>query len=156
MQVYTQRASHTVSERVPVLPGLRGSLLALTVLASGLVLTLIIAGPFLFGLVFGSDWTEAGLFARILAIPIALHFITTPLTVLLPPLGRIKGLSLWQVLYFALVLIYSLLPAGSPEHYLQGLAVVESIALILLLLYILRMAKRHDRDLRADDASPAA
>lgn len=156
MQVYTQRASHTVSERLPVLPGLRGSLLALTGMASGLALTLIIAGPFLFGLVFGGDWTEAGLFARILAIPIALHFITTPLTVLLPPLGHIKGLSLWQVLYFALVLCYSLLPAASPAQYLEGLAVVESIALILLLLYIMRMAKRHDRDLRADDASPAA
>jgi O-antigen/teichoic acid export membrane protein len=125
-------------------------------MASGLALTLIIAGPFLFGLVFGDGWTEAGLFARILAIPIALHFITTPLTVLLPPLGRIKGLSLWQVLYFASVLAYSLVPAGSPTRYLQGLAVVESLALLLLLLYILRMAKHHDRDLRADDAPPAA
>lgn len=156
MQVYTQRASHTVSERTPVLPGLRSSLLVLTAMASGLALTLIIAGPFLFGLVFGDGWTEAGLFARILAIPIALHFITTPLTVLLPPLGRIKGLSLWQVLYFASVLAYSLVPAGSPTRYLQGLAVVESLALLLLLLYILRMAKHHDRDLRADDAPPAA
>ncbi|MEZ4755372.1 MAG: lipopolysaccharide biosynthesis protein [Flavobacteriales bacterium] len=156
MQVYTQRASHTVSERIPVLPGLHRSLLVLSGLAVGIALTLIVAGPFLFGLVFGSDWTEAGLFARILAVPIALHFITTPLTVLLPPLGRIKGLSLWQLFYFSSVLLYSLLPAGTPSRYLQGLAFVESLSLLLLLLYILRVAKRHDRDLRADDAPSAA
>jgi O-antigen/teichoic acid export membrane protein len=155
MQVYAQRASHTVGERDPVLPGLRGSLLALTVMASGLALTLILAGPELFGMVFGKDWTEAGLFARILAVPIALQFITTPLTVLLPPLGRIKGLSIWQVFYFMSVLIYSLLPAGSPIDYLVGLAVMETFALLSLLLYIIRVAKQHDRDLRADDASTA-
>jgi O-antigen/teichoic acid export membrane protein len=106
-------------------------------------------------MVFGKDWTEAGLFARILAVPIALQFITTPLTVLLPPLGRIKGLSIWQVFYFMSVLIYSLLPAGSPIDYLVGLAVMETFALLSLLLYIIRVAKQHDRDLRADDASTA-
>jgi len=156
MQVYTQRASHTVSERASVLPGLRRSLAGLTVMATLLALTLVLAGPFLFTWVFGGEWAEAGRYARILAIPIALQFITTPLTVLLPPLGRIKGLSFWQVLYFASVLVYSLMHAGSPASYLQGLAVVESIALLMLLLYILRMAKHHDRDLRADDTASAA
>jgi O-antigen/teichoic acid export membrane protein len=156
MQVYTQRASHTVSERASVLPGLRRSLIGLTSMATLLALALLLAGPFLFTWVFGSEWAEAGRYARILALPIALQFITTPLTVLLPPLGRIKGLSLWQVLYFGSVLLYSLLHNGSPAGYLKGLAVVESTALLLLLLYILRVAKQHDRDLRADDTAPAA
>lgn len=156
LQVYTQRASRTVIEQNPVLPGLRRSLLALTAMATALAFTLIVAGPWLFAFVFGSAWSEAGSFARILAIPIALQFITTPLTVLLPPLGRIKGLSVWQLFYFVSVLTYSVLFAHSPVGYLKGLAVVESVALLLLLLYILRMAQRHDRDLRADDAAPAA
>jgi len=156
MQVYTQRASRTVVEQNPVLPGLRKSLAALSGMAAVLAFTLVVAGPWLFQLVFGDAWSDAGHFARILAIPIALQFITTPLAVLLPPLGRIKGLSLWQLLYFALVLSYSLLSKDSPLSYLKGLAVVESVALLGLLLYIMRMAKRHDRDLRADDASTVA
>lgn len=156
MQVYMQRASRTVIEKNPVLPGLRKSLGALVAMAGALMVVLIVAGPWLFQLVFGDTWTEAGRYARILAVPIALQFIVTPLTVLLPPLGHIKGLSIWQVLYFASVLTYSVLPVATVPRYLHGLAVVESLALVGLLVYILRMAQRHDRDLRADDPSAAA
>jgi O-antigen/teichoic acid export membrane protein len=156
MQVYTQRASRTVIEKNTVMPGLRRSLAALGAMAGALALTLIIGGPWLFAWVFGTPWTEAGEFARILAVPIALHFVVTPLTVLLPPLGRIRGLSLWQVLYFLMVLAYSVMPGDDAAVYLKGLAVVESLALVGLLLYILRMAQRHDRDLRPDDPSAAA
>ena len=156
MQVYMQRASRTVIEKNAVMPGLRRSLGALGAMASVLALTLIVGGPWLFALVFGTAWTEAGEFARILAVPIALQFVVTPLTVLLPPMGRIRGLSLWQVLYFVLVLSYSVRPGHEAAAYLQGLAVVESIALAGLLVYILWMAQRHDRDLRPDEPSAAA
>lgn len=156
MQVYMQRASRTVIERDPVLPGLRRSLMALAGMAAALAITLLIGGPWLFTFVFGDAWAEAGRFARILAVPIGLQFVVTPLTVLLPPVGRIKGLSFWQVLYFASVLLYSLLPVSGASGYLQGLAVVESLALFGLLVYILRMAQRHDRDLRPDEPSAAA
>jgi len=156
MQVYMQRASRNVIERNAVMPGLRASSLALGTMAALMAVTLVAAGPWLFGAVFGSTWIEAGEYARVLALPIALQFVVTPLTVLLPPLGHIKGLSLWQVLYFSSVLIYSLLPVVDAHTYLKGLAVVESIALIGLLVYILRMAQRHDRDLRLHDAPPAA
>jgi len=156
MQVYMQRASRTVIERNPVLPGLHKSLGALGAMAGTLAVVLLMAGPWLFELVFGGTWTQAGHFARILAVPIALQFVVTPLTVLLPPLGHIKGLSIWQVLYFGAVLLYSLIPVTVAETYLQGLAVLESFVLAGLLMYILRMAQRHDRDLRADDITPAA
>jgi len=155
MQVYMQRASRMVIEREPVLPGLFRSLLTLTTVAVLLVLTLVLGGPWLFALVFGAEWTMAGEFARILAVPIALQFVVTPLTVLLPPLGHIKGLSIWQVLYFAVVLVYSSIPVSDVWGYLQGLAVAESLALAGLLIHILRMAQRHDRDLRPDDANAA-
>lgn len=156
MQVYMQRASRTVIEKEPVLPGLRKSLMALVGMASVLAAVLIVAGPWLFGLVFGEVWVEAGRYARILAIPIALQFIVTPLTVLLPPLGRIKQLSLWQVVYFLSVLGYGCLPQSVATGYLKGLAVVESVVLLGLLFQVLRAAQRHDHDLRANDPAPAA
>ena len=152
MQVYMQRASRTVIEREPVLPGLFRSLSVLAAMALVLTITLTLAGPWSFGFVFGNEWRVAGEFARILAVPIALQFVVTPLTVILPPLGHIKGLSVWQILYFAVVLVYSLIPTDEVQGYLKGLAIVESLALTALLVYILRMAHRHDRDLRADDA----
>lgn len=155
MQVYMQRASRTVIEREQVLPGLWRSMVTLAMMATALVVTLVLGGPFLFAWVFGTEWTLAGEFARILAVPIALQFVVTPLTVILPPMGHIKGLSIWQAVYFALVLSFSLVPASDVWAYLQGLAIVESLALLALLVYILRMAQRHDHDLRADAAAPA-
>lgn len=156
MQVYMQRASRTVVERNEVMPGLRRSMSALVLMASVLAITLVVGGPALFHLVFGEAWVEAGQFARIMAIPIALQFVVIPLTVLLPALGHIKGLSVWQVLYFLLVAAYGTLPVDVAATYLRWLAVVESLSLLGLLVYIVRMAQRHDRDLRADDPSPAA
>lgn len=50
-------------------------------LALGLMLLLLVAGPWLFARVFGADWREAGELARALAPYIAAHFVAAPLAV---------------------------------------------------------------------------
>ncbi len=147
MQVYMQRASSTVAAGGAVLPSLRRSVQLLGGLALGLVLVLLTAGPFLFGLVFGAQWTEAGTYARILALPIALQFVVVPLTPLLPALGHIRAYSIWQVLYFASVLLLGFVAFALPSDYLLALAAVESLCFLVLGLFILRSASRHDAQL---------
>ena len=49
--------------------------------ALGLMLVLMVAGPWLFRLVFGAAWQEAGELARALAPYIAVHFVAAPLAV---------------------------------------------------------------------------
>lgn len=147
MQVYMQRASSTVAAGGAVLPSLRRSVQLLGALALALVLVLLTAGPFLFGLVFGAQWTEAGNYARILALPIALQFVVVPLTPLLPALGHIRAYSIWQVLYFASVLLLGFVAFALPSDYLLALAAVESLCFLVLGLFILRSASRHDAQL---------
>lgn len=147
MQVYMQRASSTVAASGAVLPSLRRSVQLLGALALALVLVLLTAGPFLFGLVFGAQWTEAGTYARILALPIALQFVVVPLTPLLPALGHIRAYSIWQVLYFASVLLLGFVAFALPSDYLLALAAVESLWFLMLGLFILRSASRHDAQL---------
>ena len=147
MQVYMQRASSTVAAGGAVLPSLRRSVQLLGALALGLVLVLLTAGPFLFGLVFGAQWTEAGTYARILALPIALQFVVVPLTPLLPALGHIRAYSIWQVLYFVSVLLLGFVAFALPSDYLLALAAVESLCFLVLGLFILRSASRHDAQL---------
>ena len=53
----------------------------LGVVALGLMLVLMVAGPWLFRLVFGAAWQEAGELARALAPYIAVHFVAAPLAV---------------------------------------------------------------------------
>ena len=147
MQVYMQRASSTVAAGGAVLPSLRRSVQMLGALALALVLVLLTAGPFLFGLVFGAQWTEAGTYARILALPIALQFVVVPLTPLLPALGHIRAYSIWQVFYFASVLLLGFVAFALPSDYLLTLAAVESLCFLVLGLFILRSASRHDAQL---------
>lgn len=147
MQVYMQRAGQTVAEGGAVLPALRGGVRMLGTLALALVLSLIVAGPWLFGFVFGAQWVVAGEYARILALPIALQLIVVPLTPLLPALGRIRAYSIWQVCYFTAVVIPGLFAWHRPQDYLVVLAVVESLSFMVLGAMIGFHASRHDAQL---------
>lgn len=60
---------------------LRQSLAALLLLALPLLLGLLFLGPWLFSLVFGERWLNAGELARALSPYIAFHFIASPLSV---------------------------------------------------------------------------
>lgn len=149
MQVYMQRASSSVSAGERVLPQLQRSIRLLGALALALVVVLMVGGPWLFALVFGAEWAEAGSYARILAVPIAMQFVVVPLTPLLPALGRIRAYSIWQMCYFGSVLALGLLPFVLPASYLMALAVVESLCFLGLGAFILRAAKQHDAQLAA-------
>lgn len=154
MQVYMQRASGTVNDARPVLPGLLSGLRLLGLAAAGLVAVLVVAGPWLFGLVFGEAWTTAGAYARILALPIALQLLVVPFTPLLPALGRIRAQSLWQVAYFAGVALIGLFRFAHATDYLVALAIVESACFVALGLLVVRSAERHDAQLAAPHEGP--
>lgn len=149
MQVYMQRASRTVNEGRPVLAPLLKGLRVMGLVAAGLVLVLVAAGPLLFGLVFGTPWTTAGEYARVLALPIAMQLLVMPFTPLLPALGRIRAQSLWQSAYFAGVAAVGLFPFAQATSYLIALAIVETVCFLTLGFLVLRSADRHDAQLAA-------
>ncbi|HEY9107291.1 MAG TPA: oligosaccharide flippase family protein, partial [Roseateles sp.] len=83
----------------------RRSLLLLAAIAVPLMLALLALGPWLFGTVFGPEWRGAGELARSLAPYVALHFIASPLSVVLMAWGaQAWGLKLalaGQVMFVA-------------------------------------------------------
>jgi O-antigen/teichoic acid export membrane protein len=83
----------------------RRNLLLLAAIALPLMLALLAFGPWLFEVVFGPEWRGAGELARSLAPYIALHFIASPLSVVLMAWGaQAWGLKLalvGQVLFVA-------------------------------------------------------
>jgi O-antigen/teichoic acid export membrane protein len=147
MQVYMQRAGRTVAEGGAVLPTLRGVVRALLAAALAMVAVLVVAGPWLFGVVFGTQWTMAGEYARILALPIALQLVVMPLTPLLPALGRIRAYGTWQVVYFAAVAVLGLGTWGGATTYLLALALVECACFLALGALIWRYAAHHDEQI---------
>jgi O-antigen/teichoic acid export membrane protein len=54
-------------------------------------------GPWLFGLVFGAEWTVAGEYARWLAIMMFFFFINRPSVAAVPVLGLQKGLLIYEL-----------------------------------------------------------
>ena len=83
----------------------RRNLLLLAALAVPLLLLLLALGPWLFATVFGPEWREAGELARSLAPYVALHFVASPLSVVMMAWGaQAWGLKLalvGQVMFVA-------------------------------------------------------
>ena len=83
----------------------RRNLLLLAALALPLMLLLLALGPWLFAAVFGPEWRAAGELARSLAPYVALHFVASPLSVVMMAWGaQAWGLKLalvGQVLFVA-------------------------------------------------------
>jgi O-antigen/teichoic acid export membrane protein len=133
--------------------GMRGSLVraaALRLCAGGTVpaAVLIAAGPYLFGIVFGPQWIEAGEYARILAVAYLAQFVAAPIASTLFLLER-QGL---QLAWAATRLI---LTAGGPvtcgifhapvKMAIIALACGHVLSYILLYLLCIRAADTSDR-----------
>lgn len=92
--VFTGESSAAIREPKGTLSSLLrstvGRLLVLGALPAGI---LVVAGPWLFGVVFGSQWTEAGEYARFLALAYLAQFAVNPVTMVLQFLDR-QGQSL--------------------------------------------------------------
>lgn len=76
----------------------------LLLLAAVPSMTLFALGPWLFSLIFGSDWLQSGLYARILAPMFLLQFAIVPLSQTLNILERQDLQLVWDAGRFALVL----------------------------------------------------
>ena len=61
------------------------------------------AGPGLFGFIFGENWTEAGVYARYLAIPLLIKFAIAPVLQTLIVLNRLVALAFVDALRFLLI-----------------------------------------------------
>ncbi|NOZ54619.1 MAG: oligosaccharide flippase family protein [Gammaproteobacteria bacterium] len=72
---------------------------------------LIIWGKDFFSFVFGQEWEIAGYFVQILALPIFLRFISSPITIF-SQVGRNDLLLKWQIVFFVLTIISLLVGGG--------------------------------------------
>lgn len=61
---------------------------------------LLFLGPFLFGLIFGDEWTRSGEFASILALSLLVKLVASPLSAVFNAANKIRIASYWQTAYF--------------------------------------------------------
>ncbi|WP_440997950.1 lipopolysaccharide biosynthesis protein [Arhodomonas sp. SL1] len=108
-------------------------------------------GPWLFGLVFGTEWVMAGEYARWLALMYFFNFINRPSVAAIPVLGRQRGLLIYELfstgskvaaLYVGLV-IYR-----KDELAVALFGIFGALAYISLIVWVLTLARQAEYRLR--------
>lgn len=68
------------------------------------LITLLLFGPWLFSFVFGAQWYEAGIYARILSVMVYFHFIILPISRILEIFERQREGLIFNVIRLGMVL----------------------------------------------------
>ena len=149
-QVFYQEASslhHSSKELVPLM---KKTLYQTSFLMLFVLVVIMLFGPLLFGLVFGKEWANAGIYSQLLCPWICLDFIRAPLSQIPLILHKQK-----EVLYFSVVsnllLLLCFLIAGFYFKDLIIILTVISIAqviyLSILILWFFKVASKYDLSL---------
>lgn len=108
---------------------------------------LVAFGPWLFQLVFGTEWAMAGEYARWLALMYFFNFINKPSVAAIPVLGRQRGLLIYEIFSTGskvLALYLGLVVYSSDRVAVALFAVFGALAYIALILWVLGIAWRFD------------
>jgi O-antigen/teichoic acid export membrane protein len=137
-QVFTAKAATLVSDASALRRLTLRSMAALTMLAIPFALTFSWFGPYIFGLVYGDAWREAGDFSRWLAWGAATGLVTTPLA-MIPTLlhsNRI-GLVISALIAIARCSVGWLATQGvSPWTVVIGCTLVDIGAAVVFVLFV--------------------
>ncbi len=87
-------------------------------------------GPWIFGFVFGKPWIESGIYARILVWAFMLKFVISPFNITFTAFEKIGFLSIWQFMYFVLILLLYALSFKSIYNFLLLYLFIELFSYI--------------------------
>lgn len=147
-QVLFQRASSNIQQGISIKGEFNLLLILLSIIGGISFLVLLIAGPYLFSIVFGEQWNEAGEYARILAFSYSGHFIVSTFSILLPALKRIKTISVWQVLYFLAIMILYFSEVKEVKMFLYLYLFIDVLMYSIYFVLILNAVNSYEKSIR--------
>lgn len=104
---------------------------------------LFIWGESLFSIIFGNEWSQAGVYAGYLVIAVAVRFAVSPLSAVLGLEQNIKMGVLWQVLYLCTISVTLYFSSSlSIEEFLIAFVVHEVVLYLIYLFLILKGTKK--------------
>src|SRR5204863_255676 len=103
--VFFSEASQVYRNGGDIFPLARQTALRTALFASVIPIVILAAGPFLFSMVFGNEWREAGVYAQILSVWIFLDLIKAPIAQVPVIMGRQKEVLRWTLLVSVLLLL---------------------------------------------------
>lgn len=151
-QVVTGESSAAIREPQGTLGRLlRGAALRLLLLGALPAAVLVVSGPWLFGLIFGPEWVDAGEYARYLAVAFLAQFAVTPISstlFLLERQGQELAWGAMRLLLTAGAVAVCGLSGASILIAIIALSVGQVISYALLYLLCMRAADGADEQFR--------
>jgi O-antigen/teichoic acid export membrane protein len=142
--VFFSEASSLFREGKSLLPLTLGTIRKTSLLMIPVVLVIVAGGPFLFSILFGANWSEAGVYARILVVWICLDLVRAPVSQLASVTGRQKQL-LYCTIGGNVLLLLTLYLCGlyglQPRNFFAVLAFTQSLYTIAVLVMVVRFAR---------------
>ncbi len=109
-----------------------------------------IFAPMLIAFIFGEEWRESGLYIQILAWSFLLKFVVSPFNMVFTAFEKIGRLSIWQIIYFVLIISLLLFEFNSVYSFLIALSVVDIISYIIVGLMGLRVVNEYESELKTE------
>lgn len=107
---------------------------------------LLIAGPFLFGIVFGASWRESGVYAQILSFWIFLDLVKAPIAQIPAIVGKQKQV-LYRTLVATSILLLVIALSGSllhdhPRKAFLLIATYQCLQTLFFIFYFLKLSRQ--------------
>ncbi len=144
--VFYKEVSEKVSRNEKIDKLLRTTIRTLALISFPIFLTIMIFGPALFAFVFGEEWREAGVYARILSPWLFVNFISSPVSHLPVILNKQRQFFMLSLMGNSLVVLSLLAGSLIFKDVKTGLMLVagtQVIFLTVVILYFLKIASRH-------------
>lgn len=110
-------------------------------------IVLVFWGPELFSFVFGKDWLEAGRYARILALAVAIQFIASTLSSTIGATNNNRYGALWKITALVLTaVVLGIISRNGNIEEMLGALVINNIALYLFYYYLIVKSSRNPRN----------
>lgn len=116
------------------------------------LVTLVLFGPWLFSLVFGVQWYQAGIYARILSVMVYFHFIISPIGRILEIFERQRAGLIFNLIRLGMVLLVFIIAKVfnfNSYHTVALYALSNSISyvgLLILFLFIINIEIKKDME----------
>ena len=146
-QVLVQRFTELRNARKPVRAEAKKIALMLAAASTAFAVLAFLLAPMFMALVFGETWRESGYYVQILVWAFALKFVVSPFNIIFTAFEKIGRLSMWQIIYFLLILSLAIVPVKSIYSFLTYYLIVELISYIIAGIMVIRVMKEYELEL---------
>jgi O-antigen/teichoic acid export membrane protein len=143
--VFFNKASALVRDKQDLYPYVYSTAKQVFLYTLPFVVVLMFGGPYLFKMIFGERWTEAGVFAAIIAPWILFDLIRAPIVQVANLLNRQAFVLRYSIGINVVLVIVLMLPAFfsiTPTQLMFALSGSQSLMFGILILLILQMSKK--------------